>query len=253
MPLTLAASAEISPSGVPRVRLEVDGAVNSQVTVSRQDPSGAWTPVRSADPLNLAGSGTAFDYEAPFDETVLYEVDDAGTTAQSAPVSSVSGGVPWLLHPGRPEESVRLQVVEWPTWKHPIERGVFAPIGRKRRVVVGSVRLSPEGDLVLYTSAHDTTDALEAILADGTPLLLKGTRTENAGTRWVSVGEVTQQPVEIDLRAFTLWTLPLVEVDRPEGVSVAAATYADSTAAFGTYANAKVLAPTYEDRTAGNY
>ena len=258
MVLALTASTEVSSSGIPRVRLAVSGAATAEVYVDRLDPDGRVVSVRSADPAVTSGGAlVVFDYEAAFDVAVSYTVRDTDTSPgsdTSAPVTLTSGGVAWIVHPGLPATlSVPLGVLEWPTWSRPVQRGVFQPIGRKFPVVVSSRRGGESGDLVVYTSSHESRDAMEAILSDGLPLLLKGTSTENAGTRWVSVGDVSEQPFEADLRGFIGWILPLVAVDSPAGSALPAVTYADASAAFFSYAVALSQAPTYADRSGGEW
>lgn len=254
MAVTLSATPDASPSGVPRVRLAVTGASSPSVSVYRQDPDGRTVTVRQGSPVIVTSGGvTIYDYEAPFDESVTFSVQDGSAIAYSAAVTLTSGGVPWLVHPGMPELSVPLGVMEWPKWRLPVARGVFAPIGRKHRVVVASRRQSGEGDLSVYTASAAAGDALDAILADGTALLLKGTQVEGAGTRWVSVGDVDREPVEVDLRAFIVWNLPLIEVDAPAGNALPPATYADANATFFNYQQATARAATYADRIGGQW
>lgn len=254
MAVSITATPNVSPSGVPRVRLVVAGATSTSVNVYRQDPDGRTLPVRQGSPVVVASGGaTIYDYEAAFDLPATYTVQDGSTIAASAAVTATSGGVAWLVHPGMPEMSVPLGVLEWPKWKLPVDRGVFAPIGRKNRVVVSARRQSGEGDLGVYTASAAAGEALDNILADGTALLLKGTETEGAGTRWVSVGDVDRQPIEVDLRTFIVWTLPLIEVDSPAGNALPPVTYADANATFFNYQQATARARTYVDRIGGQW
>lgn len=255
MALSLTATPETSPSGIPRVRLVVAGATGPQVYIYRRDPNGRTLTVRQASPGTLAGTGlTVYDYEAPFDADVSYSVQDGSATAYTAGyVTLTSAGTTWLVHPGMPELSVPLHVLEWPTWTRPVVRGIFTPLGRTNRVVISSRRFSVEGTLQTYTASANDRAAVLAILADGSALLLKGTETEGAGTRWVSVGDVDETPVELDLREFTLWSLPLIEVDAPSGRALPPATYADASATFYDYAQASAQATTYADRTGGEW
>lgn len=253
MTLALAATAEVH-SGIPRVKLDVTGAAGSTITIYRTDPDGSIVAVREADPIEgfVAPSGTVYDYEAPSDAAVTYKVIDGATTATSGSVTSSSGGVPFLIHPGLPLLSVPLTtVLEWPTWTRPIVTGLFQPIGRRLRVGVSTRRQSVEGTLVVATGDATSRAAMEAILADGTTLLLKGSSKEHAATRWVAIGDVTEQPHELDLRTWNVWTLPLVEVDRPAGTALPPVTYADVVSTFATYAAMEAAVPTYADLVGG--
>ena len=252
--VAITASAETSPAGIPRMRLAITGGSGSTATVYRGDEvTSQNVAVRQGNPAALvSGAATIYDYEATFGNYVHYDVTDAGSfTARSASVY-LWAGVPWLVHPGRPDLSVPLAVTQWPAWSRPIVRGVFQPIGRVRRVVVSGLRQSKEGDLAVYTSSETERAALEAILADGSPLLLKGS-SEGAGTYWVSVGDVTGAPAGVDLRGYTTWTLPLVEVDAPPAKALPPVTYSQATVAFINYASSAAAAPAYADRIAGTW
>jgi hypothetical protein len=227
------------------------GGQTYSVDVYRTDPDGRTVEVRQA-PIRLsAGAAILYDYEGSIDQAVSYQTSYGGQTETVSGVVLSTNGVPWLIHPGQPELSRPLGVLTWPTWKRPVDQGVFQPIGRKFRIVVSTRRQSVEGDLQVFTESGPDTQGMEAILADGVALLLKGTAAENAGTRWVSVGDVTQQPFEVDLTAFAVWTLPLVEVDAPSGNALPPATYADASATFFSYSQAQAKAPTYADRSGG--
>lgn len=263
MARSLTASLNTSPAGVPRVKVDVswgDAPLPSQVRLYRVDPDGTRRVVRQGDPLLVSGSpriGTAYDYEAPFDLAVTYVAvkEDTGLEVASGSVTSTSGGIPWLIHPGLPELSQPLTVGSWPTWTRAVLRGTFQPIGRKYPVVVSSRRLAESGDLVVYTASTVAHDALLKVLDAGVPLFLKGTSAEGSGTRWVSVGDLVSSPIEDGpgslVTGFVVHGLPLQVVDSPSGQALAAWTYAQSSSAFTSYADALTKAATYAARTAG--
>lgn len=252
MSATITATTEVSPAGVPRVRLDIGPSTATSVDVYRTNADASIAPVRHAIALPVGATAkTIYDYEAPFDGAVSYYVVDSGVRADSAAVTLTSGGIPWLVHPGQPELSVSLGVMEWPKWTYPIPQGVFSPIGRKFRVVIGSRRQAPEGALVVFTLNGPAQQAMSAILADGVALLLKGTSAENEPTRWVSVGAAGQESLEVNREEFTVWTLPLIAVDAPSDNSTPPVIYADSSSTFFSYAQAEAAAPTYADRSGG--
>lgn len=255
MPKSIVATGETSPNGVPRVRLAVtwtDSPVPATVTIYRET-AGERDVVRQGAPLVLsAGLGTAFDYEAPFTTSSRWVVSDGSTEVFSSTLTPSSSG-PWLVHPGRPEESVPLRVMEWPSFERPIEQAVFQPVGRRAALAISGVRGSERGTLTVYTEGASAKADLLRILADGAALLVKGTSAENAGTYWAAVGNVTESPGSFDLSEFSVWTLPLVVVDPPTGTALPDVTFADATAAFLSFADALTRAPTFADRTAGNY
>jgi hypothetical protein len=249
--LAVAVNPETSPAGVPRIRIAITGASGSSAEVARVDESASTTtPVRQGMPAALVGgAATIYDYEAVFGNWVHYTATDSSATATTGSTYQTAS-TPWLIHPGQPEKSVPLTVSQWPTWSRPIQRAIYQPMSRPNRVVVASMRSSREGDLIVYTATAQQRDALAAVLADGSALLIKG-QNEGAGTFWVSVGDAGQAPAGVDLRGYHLWTLPLIEVDAPPGRALPPVTYGLATATFASYAHSLAVAPTYADRIGG--
>lgn len=258
MAISLTASLSTSPAGVPRVKLDAvwtTAPVPTSVTIYRSDPFGARHVVRQADPLVLAaGLGTCYDYEAPLDLTSSWVVSNGTTEVSSGSLTPTTDGVPWLVHAGLPELSVPLSwVTAWPSWSRSVAQGVFSVLGRRTPVVVSGRRQAESGTLEVVTDSEDATDRMRAILADGTPLLLKGTSRDEPVPRWLAVGDVSESPLDRNgtLRSLVAWSLPAQVVDAPAGQALAAVQYANASAEFSSYADAKAQAPTYADRTAG--
>lgn len=255
MATTITATAEVSPAGVPRVRLALEWTGATVLYVTRADQDGVVRHVRGADPVTpIAGVATVLDYEASHDfATTYYLTDGVATVVTSSPVTVPSSGEAWLIHPGKPESSVVARVLEWPTWTRPISRGVFQPIGRKDAVVVSTRRSSESGVLSVYTDGAAERSALLDVLSDGYPVLLKGSDVDNAGTRWVSIGDVTETPVETDVRAWTVWSLPLDVVETPAGGAPAAVSYADADGNFASYLVAQTTLADYAELSGGEW
>jgi hypothetical protein len=134
--LTVTPQPDLSP---PRVRIDVDDSTGSlsSVTLRRLDPDGRYRKVRTSDdgPLPLdAGSGTVYDFEAPFGQTVTYSTDVAGGPTVD---TVLDVGVPWLHHPQVPARSVpialRLGTNDEESWD--IDQGMFRILEREDPVV----------------------------------------------------------------------------------------------------------------------
>lgn len=247
----------------PRVSLALTwttAPVQTQVRVRRLDPDGQKRDVRQGSPATLsAGLGTIYDYEAPFDQAVTYYIektDGSQVVAQTGTTTLTAGGQVWLIHPGLPENSEAVTVVEWPTWTRPVTRGIFQPLGRKYPIVTSQTRSGEAGTMTVYTDSPTRRADLLRLLDYGVPLMLKGSPDyEDAGWRWVAVGDVDESPVEdgfgSTVTGFTIWTLPLVVVDPPVGTAAAAWAYSNSNAYFTSYADATTKAATYSARSAG--
>lgn len=254
MAISVSVSSGLSPAGVPRIRIQIDGASGSTAEVARVDEYTSTTrPVRQGSPAALvSGSAVIYDYESVFGNMVHYVVTDSASQTGTSGSVYVYVAVPWLIHPGDPEKSIPLSVTTWPTWTRAISQGVFQPINRVNQVVVSSLRQSRTGDLIVYTETAQQRDAMARILADGSPLLIRGSN-EGAGTFWVSVADVTQEPAGVDLAGYMIWTLSLTEVDAPPQRSLPPVSYSTSTAWFTSYADALEAAPTYADRIGGSW
>lgn len=249
-------TAEVASGFVPpRVKIDGFGFTGPTVTVYRVDPDGSRSVVRQGNPATVTLSDfSIYDYEAPFDVSVSYEVDDGGTVSASSTVTSDSGGRPWLVHPGQPTiKSTPLDVLDWPSWTRPITRGSFQGVNRREPIVVSQRRSAELGDLTVYTEGGSARSALLDAIDEGDALLLKGTSREGAGSRWVSIGDVEETPHELELSGFVSWLLPVQVVAEPSGFSLVAVSYADASGVFATYADALVQAPTYADRSGGEW
>lgn len=221
----------------PRVRLDVSQSGTpalTSTTINRVNPDGSLVPVRTSDgnPLPLSPGGLAYDYEMPYQAAVAY------TTVESPAVVSAQVTVPesrvWLVHPGVPALSVPVGNFRPGTFTQrtaPITQNVYVVMGRVNPVVwTDGFRKGLQSSLTVLTKTPDELAALEAVLADGSDLLLNIPAgmgyTMNAC--YVAAGQATFAPVAD--KVFEQWidvTLPFQVVDRPVGGSQSQRTLAD--------------------------
>jgi hypothetical protein len=259
--VTVTATVE-ADSVPPRVRLDVTdiGSPNLlQVTVTRLDPDGRTTPVRTNDgePLTLTTAGAnrvglLYDYEAPYGSAVSYSTVESPTTT-SAEVTVAEGRV-WIIHPGVPPLSMPVSVATMGNRLRAVNRGVFKPLGRKSAIVVtDGARKAPEGTIELNTFTPAEAAAFEALTDDAAVLLLNIPATLNWGVApsYVSLGDLEEgRLVDYAGEPQRLHTLPYMVVDRPAGGTTAARSYVDLLT-FASYADLLVAYPTYLDLLAG--
>ena len=239
----------------PRVRLDVSDAnlpAYRETTVVRLDPSGRSTPVRTTDgnPLTLSASGAnqvglVYDYEAPYGLPVSYStVEDPATVSAQVTVDEARI---WLIHPGVPELSQVITVVQFGARTRAAQRGVFRPMGRKYPVVhTDGQRKAPEFTLTLFTATLTELDALDALCSDMGDLLLNvpAGKGFGIGAEYVSVGDLTESRItRFAGEPGRYWDLPCTVVDRPAGGTQADRTYADLLA-YASYAD---LMAAYDD------
>lgn len=212
---------------VTGVIVQVEEATGATARVVRVDSAGRKTPVRNGDPATLVGGGWIdHDYEAPLDESVVYQVTAASNTnsvqATSIPVTVFSHGNTWLKHPGRPDLNMIIDVVDYSTRTYGIAQGVFNPIGRAFPIVVSSLRWQPTGDMTVRTETDDERINLRTILREPSILLLQTPAGYDVGSVYVAVGEVTEnRAVAVGWEPARSWTLPLTVVEAPVGLASA--------------------------------
>lgn len=190
-----------------------------------QQPVRGWT----GDLLNQTITGDiaiATDYEAPLGTPVQWRVvlqDSGGVTRMSYTSDPVTLEAEttdvWLKDPGLPQRSVKITVATpMPTWSTPARQGVNSVRGRRLPVVISDVRGGRTGDLTVVTETTADREALDWVLASGSPLLLQWPPGWGEADMYVSVGDVQAAPV-VEYAEFhdRTWVLPLIEVDRPIG------------------------------------
>lgn len=166
------------------------------------------------------------DYEAPLGVPVQWRViisNPSGVGSYSytcAPVTLPAEATDvWLKDPGLPQRSVQLTVgTPMPTWRTVARQGVNQVRGRRLPVVLSDVRGGKTGDLTVITETEAEREALDWVLASGSPLLLQWPPGWGERDMYVSVGDVQAAPI-VDYAEFhdRTWVLPLTEVDRPVG------------------------------------
>lgn len=237
------------PNSVPpRIRLDVTTSA-SWVTIYRVSADGTKSVVRTYDggPLPVPGASTfIYDPEPPYQEPITY-ITDTGLSS-----GAVILDVPnvWLVHPAVPARSVQLDLVSVSDRTSVANLSVRYPLGRSFPIVAGDgVRKAPSYTLVLRTSGAAAAAALDAILADLSPLLLNVPASSgwiDPARNYIAAGDLTRSnPGVKGYVTDRYWSLPCSVVDRPAGGTQAFNTYGYSKSLYPTYAARKAAAATY--------
>ncbi|MDE9365961.1 sialidase family protein [Luteipulveratus sp. YIM 133132] len=151
------------------------------------------------------------DAEAPIGVPFWYEIQDATTDVLEVPADSGT----WLVHPGDADLSTRVTVAAHEEWSADLEQDVTLIPGRATPFVTTTgPRQSPAGTFELKVSDAPSNAALQRILADGVPLLVKSADEDMCG--WISVGSVRWRRRTKRLRdPSRRVTLPYVTTERP--------------------------------------
>jgi hypothetical protein len=254
-------TATVDTVNVPaRVRLDiadVGSPAFTTVTVTRHNPDGTVSPVRTTDgnPVPMSGgAGLVYDYEAPYGAAVTYstlETPANVTTPVTVPASQV-----WLIHPGVPSLSlpIRLGRGSFMSRVRAASQAVFKVLGRSTPLVyTDGARKSIASTLVALVQSAGQLAAMEALLADTSVLLLNVPTTlgYNFPTCYVSIGDVTEVPTtELVAETWLTLSMPFTVVDRPAGGTQAARTLADL-AVYATLADLAAAYPTLAAVAAG--
>jgi hypothetical protein len=239
---TLVATPDPSNSP-PRVLLSLTYTGQTSATIVRNDPDGAQTPVRLAEPATLDGTGSwvGYDYESWFGSSTTYTAITAGGSITSPAVTLVVADV-WLRHPGIPSLSQKVDFQGEGTPVRAVNQAVLEPLGRSTPIVLSDgQRKSKRGDLTLRTKNDTEHAALLGLLDDVTPLLLDVPPGLAYGAdlshQYLSIGDLNQQRLRPDYypHPWRIWTAPYIVVGRPAGGIQAQRTYADLVAGFATY------------------
>lgn len=185
-------TASVPPSVV--ITLTETTTASSSVTLTRYVNGKVNGTVRTTDggPVQVAGTVTVVDTEAPFGVQLSYQAGVGGTLSE--PVL-LDVDRPWLVHPSFPSLSVPVAFRPG-TLQQEVRTanvGVFQPMGRLRPLTVtDGTRKAPTSSATLVTETQVELDALLGLLADSSVLLLN--IPESMGTHfpasYIQIGDL---------------------------------------------------------------
>jgi hypothetical protein len=227
----------------PRLLIQVGNIGGTSAQVVRLNADGSTVPVRAADPAQLSSGGwIGYDYEAPYNQAVTYEVipSNGASGAVHSPSVTLEVDRPWLVHPGVPDLSVPVQILlPFGDETAVSSAGVHQIMGRATPIVItDGRRKAPTFSMTVVTDSDEAAADVDALLFDTAPLLLQVVQpgVTRSLYRWVAVGDVTvssaEQPFASQWRE---WSLACTTVDRPVGSLQAQRTYADLPAEAASY------------------
>jgi hypothetical protein len=237
----------------PRLLIQVGNIGGTSAQVVRLNVDGSTAPVRAADPVQLSSGGwIGYDYEAPYNQAVTYEVipSNGAAGAVHSPAVTLEVDRPWLVHPGVPDLSVPVQILlPFGDETAATSAGVHQIMGRATPIVItDGRRKAPTFPMTVFTDSDEAAADMDALLFDTAPLLLQVVQPGVARTlyRWIAVGDVTKSSAEQPFESPWLeWSLPCTTVDRPVGSLQAQRTYADLLAEAASYEDLLSLYETY--------
>lgn len=184
---------------------------------------GMWTGTTGLSTSVLAPVQTVVDGECPLDVAISYQLYApllTGGFAVAPTITLASREQSWLTHPASPSTPLLCLPRAAPTLEHDIDQGIFTVIDRAFPVGISSaVRLAPSLQLELHAQTEAARDALKALFADGSAVLLRAPESYSYGLgMWLFVGKV----MEARTGAFAwqegwLMSFSAQQVDAPAG------------------------------------
>jgi hypothetical protein len=180
--------------------------------LERLDPDGVWRPVRGGAAITV--DSLIDDYEHPLGVDVTYRLDGVTATGRVDGVSS-----PWITHPTRPDLNRAVTLVDDDDWQWSAPGTVHEPVDSEYPVVVWTRRTVHRG-MIELTSTWADRGAIKALLADGSPLLLRVPPGCFADDSWIWAETVRRRKSRRYDPAAIRWELEYQRVDDPGGVIV---------------------------------
>lgn len=158
---------------------------------------GQWTGTSGLSTSVLAPVVTIVDGECPLDVAISYQLYApflTGGFATAPTITLASQEQSWLTRPANPSAPLVCLPRGAPVLEHDIDQGIFNIIDRMYPVGVSSaVRLAPSMQLELHAQTQVARDALKALFADGSAVLLRAPESYGYGLgMWLFIGKVTE-------------------------------------------------------------
>lgn len=235
-----------------RVRVDLYWPGIRSATITRVHADGTTQDVRGGDPGTVLTRWARYDYEAPLDQVVGYQATSTqrpGLTATSNSVTVTAGTRAWLTHPTKPSLNRLVTMTVVPGRQRAARRGVLRPLEGKYPIPVNGVRQAPAGRMVIQTNGVAEENAINELLDDGSPLMLRMPAVWGGYAWYVSVdtsGAERADPTIGDLIIDNL-ELPFEVVDKQAGAAEGGTgnSYADMSAAYQAYSQVSAAASTY--------
>lgn len=225
--ISLSATKVAATSGPPAV------AASDFIEFQRSTDNGTtWEDIRTVVGDGRVAPGattaTAYDYEVGNGVSAIYraravknfatEVDDA-VSDYSSSTAAVSWDSTdwWLKNPLLPSQNTKVYIDSLSEETQGARQGVFQAIGATNTVVVSDTRQAKSGSVTFRVDTDAEKTDLDALVQEGTPLLLQGVPGQHWDDRYISIGDYSR--VRAPDKSFveaTLDTTTWTEVEAPD-------------------------------------
>lgn len=195
-----------------------------QVRVTRQDPrAAAPVPVRSADRAwAVAGTGRAYDHEAPLGVAVVYAATPLLADGTEGPTSAVAVTVPapvgwsdvWIKSLDTPGTSVLAHVVEWPTLAWSSRTDTAAVLGSPYPVAALDAFAASTSTMRINVEPDDIP-GFKALVLTPQVLLVQTLPEYNRPDQYAILGDLSED-ADATPEQGRIYTVAVTEVNRPD-------------------------------------
>lgn len=228
------------------INIEVTGSDTLGFVLKRRRGDGSVVEVRSgsADVGDFGGVWLGADYEARFDDNIVYELHWSDGTVETA-ACALTSTTPWLSHALDPLLSRPVIVRSIENRERVARLRTYDVINRVDPVLVWDNRRELQFDMALHVRTVQELNDLATLTADGMPLLLRMSCTGIAPDGWYALGDIIEDRVTRQGRF--VWTAHMTPADRPPGELRQTPGWVYGSAYGDTYADMGVQFPTYLD------
>lgn len=237
--------------GAPAVQVTIDGGATITAVTLKRTAGGA-TDLARIQPATGHPTASVQDYEIPWDADVTYTAavtTGSGTTSYTSTAVRVSASAAWAIHPAYPQRSVTIDQ-QHPTVSTGIcvvaVNTVTRPAVSTEHRIYGSAfpvvttfgsRQSARGGIVLTTSTLSDSAALDQLLDDQTPILIRFPAAFGVGWEdgFYSIGDVTVDRPGLAADPRRTYTLPFTRVRPPAVTTQSGWDYPTITETFADY------------------
>lgn len=208
------------------VEVDMSGLIGTTgpyvTTVYRTTPDGTTVIVAGLDRIVAPhGIAVGVDNQAPLGVALTYRAKTiqpgpditSDTATITLPASTIGTWCNSLTDPSR---SIRLIVIDYPSWTRPARVNLLEVAERTNPLPVGRGRGGESGTLTVFTDTPQRQAKVDALIDSDDTWLIQSPAAHGEPDRYVTVGDSTRQRVvRVGGQPERTFPLPLVVVDRP--------------------------------------
>lgn len=214
-------------------------------TLYRSTPDGTTDRVRGGDPyLNYGKAGSLYDQEAPLNTLMTYwVVPEMADGTDGPPCAGVqvqtSNPYPgmWLVTPNNPDSAINAMASDGRKGTLTGRNNMEDILGAQNPAFMLQTRGGVTTSMQFYTDGEAQYLAMKELVKDN--IIFRKSTSWERPDGWFIVGDVSYEPGSDIFSGWYLWTMALVQTDRPDTagqfVTIPGHTLADRKAEYPTF------------------